>query len=210
MHEQAPVALLVQRRSNSGLSGWLSYAYGVNRYRDRLTGETFDGDYDQRHTVNAYVSRRLRPTVNVSARFTYGSGMPFPGFYRQDGTAYFLTTNRNGLRAPAYERTDLRLNKAYVHKKSKATLFAEVHRVLRPGGRLLLVYPAEPVRGLFAVGAALALFGNPLRARELHLHKLTPRRLQRTVAAGGLPLTHVVSELQMLLTPQFVTLFAKH
>jgi hypothetical protein len=52
--------------------------------------------------------------------------MPLPGFYRQDGTAYFLTTNRNGLRAPDYQRTDLRLNKAYVHKKSKITLFAEV------------------------------------------------------------------------------------
>jgi hypothetical protein len=72
------------------------------------------------------VSRRLRTTVNVSARFTYGSGMPLPGFYRLDGTAYFLASNRNGLRAPDYQRTDLRLNKAYVHKKSKATLFAEV------------------------------------------------------------------------------------
>ena len=26
--------LLVQRRSNTGLSGWLSYSFGVNRYRD--------------------------------------------------------------------------------------------------------------------------------------------------------------------------------
>jgi hypothetical protein len=52
--------------------------------------------------------------------------MPLPGFYRQDGTAYFLASDRNALRAPNYERTDLRLNKAYVHRKSKATLFAEV------------------------------------------------------------------------------------
>jgi hypothetical protein len=92
-------------------------------------GVSYPSDYDQRHTFNAYVSRRLRPTINVSARFTYGSGMPLPGFYSETvgtGTAYFLATNRNGLRAPNYQRTDLRLNKAFVHKKSKITLFAEV------------------------------------------------------------------------------------
>ena len=124
--------LFIQRRSANGFTGWISYAYGHAEIRDSTLGVGFPSDYDQRHTFNAYVSRRLRPTVNVSARFTYGSGMPLPGFYRAEvgaGTAYFLTTNRNGLRAPDYQRTDLRLNKAYVHKKSKATLFAEVINV---------------------------------------------------------------------------------
>jgi hypothetical protein len=118
--------IFVQRRSANGFTGWISYAYGHAEISDGDLGVRYPSDYDQRHTFNAYVSRRLRPTVNVSARFTYGSGMPLPGFYRLDGTAYFLSANRNGLRAPNYERTDLRLNKAYVHKRSKATLFAEV------------------------------------------------------------------------------------
>ncbi len=118
--------IFLQRRTANGFTGWISYAYGHAEISDGDLGVRFPSDYDQRHTFNAYVSRRLRPTVNVSARFTYGSGMPLPGFYRQDGTAYFLTANRNSLRAPDYQRTDLRLNKAYVHKKSKATLFAEV------------------------------------------------------------------------------------
>jgi len=118
--------IFVQRRTANGFTGWISYAYGHAVISDGDLGVRYPSDYDQRHTFNAYVSRRLRPTVNVSARFTYGSGMPLPGFYRLDGTAYFISTNRNGLRAPNYQRTDLRLNKAYVHKKSKATLFAEV------------------------------------------------------------------------------------
>ena len=121
--------IFLQRRTANGFTGWISYAYGHAEIRDGDLGVSFPSDYDQRHTFNAYVSRRLRPTVNVSARFTYGSGMPLPGFYRDvqaNGTAYFLATDRNGLRAPNYQRTDLRLNKAYVHKKSKATLFAEV------------------------------------------------------------------------------------
>lgn len=118
--------IFLQRRTANGFTGWISYAYGRAVISDGDLGVRFPSDYDQRHTLNAYVSRRLRPTINVSARFTYGSGMPLPGFYRLDGSAYFIAANRNGLRAPNYERTDLRLNKAYVHKKSKATLFAEV------------------------------------------------------------------------------------
>ena len=118
--------IFLQRRTANGFTGWISYAYGHAVITDGVLGVNFPSDYDQRHTFNAYVSRRFRPTVNVSAKFTYGSGMPLPGFYRFDGTAYFLAANRNGLRAPDYQRTDLRLNKAYVHKKSTATLFAEV------------------------------------------------------------------------------------
>jgi carboxypeptidase family protein/TonB-dependent receptor-like protein len=118
--------IFLQRRTANGFTGWISYAYGRAILKDGDLGVSFPSDYDQRQTFNAYVSRRLRPTVNVSARFTYGSGMPLPGFYRQDGTAYFLASNRNAVRAPTYQRTDLRMNKAYVHKKTKATLFAEV------------------------------------------------------------------------------------
>lgn len=109
---------------------------------------------------------------------------------------------------------DATFDKAYSfhaieHVADVAAALGEMARILRPGGRLLLVYPAEPVRGLFAVGAAVAIFGNPLRARELHRHKLTPRRLRRTIAERRLPLTHLVSEFQLLLTPQFITLLAK-
>jgi len=120
------VQIFVQRRTANGFTGWISYAYGRNIVSDGDLGVRFPSDYDQHHTFNAYVSRRLSPTVNLSARFTYGAGMPLPGFYRLQGTAYFLAQNRNGLRAPAYQRTDLRLNKAYVHKKTKTTLFAEI------------------------------------------------------------------------------------
>jgi hypothetical protein len=121
------VQIFLQRRTANGFTGWISYAYGRNIVRDGDLGELkFPSDYDQRHTFNAYVSRRLSPTVNLSVRLTYGTGMPLPGFYSLQGTSYFLSENRNALRAPSYQRTDLRLNKAYIHTKTKATLFAEV------------------------------------------------------------------------------------
>jgi hypothetical protein len=120
------VQIFLQRRTANGFTGWVSYAYGRAVLGDGNLRLRFRADYDQPHTFNTYVSHRLRPTVNLSARFTYGSGMPLPGFYRLEPGGYWLSRERNALRAPAYERTDLRLNKAYVHKKSKTTLFAEI------------------------------------------------------------------------------------
>jgi hypothetical protein len=118
--------VFLQRRSANGFTGWVSYAYGRAVVRDGDVQQKFPADYDQPHTLNAYASRRLRPTVNLSARFTYGSGMPLPGFYQQQNGTYWISQNRNAVRAPAYERTDLRLNKAFVHKGAKTTLFGEI------------------------------------------------------------------------------------
>jgi hypothetical protein len=118
--------VFVQRRSANGFTGWVSYAYGRTMVHDGVLDQAFPADYDQRHTFNAYVSRRVRPTVNVSARFTYGSGMPLPGFYDLVPGGYAVAQVRNGLRAPSYERTDLRLNKAYVRTRFKTTLYGEI------------------------------------------------------------------------------------
>jgi hypothetical protein len=120
------VEVFLQRRSANGFTGWVSYAYGRTGVRDGQLGLKFPSDYDQRHTFNVYASRRLRPTVNLSGRFTYGSGMPLPGFYRLVPGGYAISENRNALRAGIYQRTDVRLNKAYVHQKFTATLFGEI------------------------------------------------------------------------------------
>ena len=83
----------------------------------------------------------------------------------------------------------------------------EMHRVVAPGGRVLLVYPAEPIRGLYAMPGAWLGYGNPLLARRLHVHKFTPRRVRQIGAACGL--VHVESALHLLLCPQFVTVLRK-
>jgi hypothetical protein len=120
------VEVFLQRRTANGFTGWISYAYGRTSVWDGELGLNFPSDFDQRHTFNVYASRRLRPTLNLSGRFTYGSGMPLPGFYRLVPAGYAISANRNALRAPIYQRTDLRLNKAYVRRKYTATLFGEI------------------------------------------------------------------------------------
>ncbi len=96
---------------------------------------------------------------------------------------------------------------AIEHIPDAAAALREMRRVVVPGGRVLLVYPAEPIRGLYAMPGAWLGFGNPLLARRLHLHKFTPRRMRELAAPCGL--THVESALDLLVTPQWITVLEK-
>jgi hypothetical protein len=124
------VEVLVQRRSNSGLSGWLSYSFGVNRYRDRLTGESFDGDYDQRHTLNAYGMQRITNRFSLAGKLRIGSNTPVVGYWEQRNGDYFVGSTRNALRVPGYARLDLRANRTFNWQTKRLTLFVEVMNVL--------------------------------------------------------------------------------
>ena len=60
--------IFLQRRSANHLTGWISYSLGFSRLQDREAAIAFPSDQDQRHSVNAYLSYRLRSTVNISVR----------------------------------------------------------------------------------------------------------------------------------------------
>jgi len=96
---------------------------------------------------------------------------------------------------------------AIEHIPDLSRALREMDRVLKPGGRILLVYPAEPIRGLYVVPTAMLLFGNPFRARDLHVHRLTPPAVYRF--AAGTSLRPGSSRLELLLTPQFLTILEK-
>lgn len=120
----------LERRSSSRISGWASYAYGRAQYHDQSTGDTFFADFDQRHTVNAYGLYRFNDRFSASGRFREGSNYPTQGFWEERSGAFFVGTTRNTLRIPAYARLDLRLNRTFVKREARLTLFAEVLNVL--------------------------------------------------------------------------------
>src|SRR5262249_26829993 len=85
--------VLIQRRSANRLSGWIGYT--LDYARERVTEQiqlltppffafgplvTEPTTQDQRHTVNAFATYRLTPTINLSGKWIYGSGFPVPGF----------------------------------------------------------------------------------------------------------------------------------
>ena len=124
------VELLFQRRTPNGLSGWISYAYGRNRYTDRVNGETFWGDLDQRHTLNVYGFYRVSERTSVTGKIRVGSNFPAPGYFTERDGRYIVTDQRNELRLPVYARVDLRANRTFTWSRRRVTLFAELMNVL--------------------------------------------------------------------------------
>jgi hypothetical protein len=107
------------------LSGWLSYSLGFNRYRDRARAESFWGDFDQRHTFNAYANYRVSDRLSFSVRFRAGSNFPVAGYWTdRDGTDY-VAGERNTLRVPPYSRLDVRMNRTFMWERKRLTLFVD-------------------------------------------------------------------------------------
>jgi hypothetical protein len=119
--------IFVHRRNVNGLSGWLGYSYANTRYTDDVTHESFVGDFDQRHTFNAYGSYRLSDRTSLSARFRYGSNTPLVGYYYREASGLsFLGAERNTTRLPTYSRLDVRADRTFQVSQGRLTLFVEV------------------------------------------------------------------------------------
>lgn len=129
------VQLFLQRRSANGFTGWASYSYGRAVTTDETLGLSYPSDYDQRHTVNVYASRRVHSTINLSAHLTYGTGNPLPGFYALRNGDYAIGQARNALRATAYQRTDVRMNKAQTGRWFEATWYLELVNITNHANR---------------------------------------------------------------------------
>jgi hypothetical protein len=126
----------LQRRTANRLNGWVSYSLSSTRMLDGVTGIRFPAGQDQRHTVNVYLGYRIRPSVNLSMKWTYGSGFPVPGFFQKSGDTYVLSSTLNGARMDPYQRTDVRINKSRNFNRWKMTIYAEVVNIFnRPNYR---------------------------------------------------------------------------
>ena len=102
----------------------------MNRYRDVATGETFDGDFDQRHTLNVYGLYRLSNRFSLMGKLRLGSNTPAIGYWEQRGDRQFVGSTRNDLRLPLYSRLDVRANRTFNWESKRLTLFVEVMNVL--------------------------------------------------------------------------------
>lgn len=84
---------------------------------------------------------------------------------------------------------------------------SEIARVLKVGGMALFIYPAEPIRGLYAIPTSVILHGTPFRAREVHCHKLWPAKMQGLMKPLGMTEAH--HEFSLFRSPQYVSVFEK-
>lgn len=84
---------------------------------------------------------------------------------------------------------------------------AEIARVVRPNGKVLLVYPAEPIRGLFAVPTSMILYRSPFKARSVHVHKLDRQRVNVLGVEAGM--RELRSSFRAFPWPEYASLFEK-
>ncbi|MGH8946269.1 MAG: class I SAM-dependent methyltransferase [Acidimicrobiia bacterium] len=96
---------------------------------------------------------------------------------------------------------------ALEHIPALGEALGESARVLRGGGTALHIYPAEPIKGLYAIPTSIVLHGTPFKARQVHCHRLWPAKLRRLMAPFGLEETH--REFNLVKSPQFISVFEK-
>ena len=121
--------IVIQRRSANRLSGWVGYTYD-DAIQKPIFGSTVillssPTEGDQKHTVNAFANYRLTSTVNLSAKFLYGSGFPLlnNSVSVSNGGVFLQATIP--IRFPAYQRLDIRMDKAWTFEHWKMTLHVE-------------------------------------------------------------------------------------
>ena len=107
-------------------TGWLGYTLSRTQrnFAELNDGKTFPYTYDRRHDVSLVVNHRLRPSVELSGTWVYGTGqsvwLPVGQFYgvdhvpgwrrrgwSQDHLSLRLYGPRNGSRMPSYHRLDM-------------------------------------------------------------------------------------------------------
>jgi hypothetical protein len=124
------VDAVLARRAAAGLTGWIGYTWATTTMRDAATDETFDGDLDQRHTLNVVASYRASHRTALGAKLRVGSNVPLAGYFDEAGDGLRLAAVRNRVRLPVYARLDLRITRTFTSERRRFTVFAEVMNVL--------------------------------------------------------------------------------
>lgn len=119
------VEVVLERRSETGASGWVGYTWAHTRASDTETGEAFDADFDQRHTFNLFVQQRVSYRVKLFAKLRLGSNFPIVGYFAGTPTDLVLGTDRNTVRLPVYSRFDIGGRRTFTFKHSRLTMFIE-------------------------------------------------------------------------------------
>ena len=132
------VQVVLQRRSANRLSGWIGYTLARAEQKSEnvlsravcpptcFTATPYSPSLeDQRNSLNLFGMYRLKPSINLSGKFLYGSGFPVSnGIFVLVGTTYQQVGTQT-LKFP-YQRLDIRADKDWAFKKWKLTLYGEV------------------------------------------------------------------------------------
>lgn len=106
-------------KESGRLNGWLTYGLSQSERRRNLQTEVYPFFFDQRHTINALVSYRLKekkrkwfvPT-RYALQFRYNTGAPYTPVVSADSTGgkiKLITGSINSLRNPEYNNLNVKI-----------------------------------------------------------------------------------------------------
>ncbi|GHU96324.1 collagen-binding protein [Bacteroidia bacterium] len=106
---------LMLRKNSGAFTGWVSYTYSRSyRKIDEVNNDKwFQSPSDRPHSINVVASYDLTRRINLSANWTFASGIPvtFPeGRIEVMGTIVPIYGKRNTYRMPNYHRLDASIN----------------------------------------------------------------------------------------------------
>lgn len=120
--------LFVQKKTGR-LSGWLGYtlAWSLRQFDELNFGNEFPYRYDRRHDLSIVANYELKPSINISGTWIYGTGNAITLANSQYITRYGNTstvraeyfTERNNYRMRSYHRLDVGIN--FVKKRTSHT-----------------------------------------------------------------------------------------
>jgi ubiquinone/menaquinone biosynthesis C-methylase UbiE len=74
----------------------------------------------------------------------------------------------------------------FEHIPALEKVFSEIARVLASGGKCYMTVPLEFFRGQQALGDAWYVYRDLRMARQLHVHKLNPKKIKKMIAHTSL------------------------
>lgn len=109
---------------------------------------------DQRNSLNAFATYRLKPSINLSGKFLYGSGFPVATTLQQEANGMLQPVSVT--RVSAYLRTDFRVDKSWAFTRWKLALYGQVLNLTNHSNRIVTSFSFEP-NGGFVANTAEAL-----------------------------------------------------
>ncbi len=124
--------LAVQKKLVRALWGQVSYAW--SRSEERALDRVWrPGTFDLPHVLSLVLGYRLQKGFELSSRFSYSSGRPVTPFASETSLAQnrpvYDTSRIHAVRAPAYSRLDLRVDKRFGFRWGGLVLYVEAENL---------------------------------------------------------------------------------
>ncbi|MEP6654881.1 MAG: TonB family protein [Myxococcales bacterium] len=128
------VQALLRQELVRGFFGWVTYTFSRSERRDHADAQWRLFDYDQTHVLGVLGSYDFGRGWEVGARFRYSTGAPrtpVVGQFRNSLTGLYepIFGAHNSIRIPAFYQVDARVEKAFVLKRTKLSVFLDVQNL---------------------------------------------------------------------------------